>query len=78
MRAASCAPAAGPVAGLSSTAPISARPFLTASNSRQCQGVRRIRPRRADDSFTGQELELKTSTQLTREIRTLTTELHRG
>ena len=77
MGAASCAPAAGPVAGLSSTAPISARPFLTASNSRQCQGARRIRPRRADDSFTGQT-ELKTSTQLTREIRTLTTELHRG
>jgi len=34
--AASCAPAATPVAGLSSTTPISVRPFLTASKSRQC------------------------------------------
>jgi hypothetical protein len=36
IRAASCVPAAGPVAGLPSTAPISVRPFLPASNSRQC------------------------------------------
>ena len=34
--AASCAPAATPVAGLSSTTPISVRPFLTASKRRQC------------------------------------------
>ena len=36
IRPASCAPAAVPVAGLSSTTPISVRPFLVASNSRQC------------------------------------------
>ena len=36
IRAASCAPAAAPVAGLSSTTPISVRPFLTAAKSRQC------------------------------------------
>ncbi len=33
---ASCAPAFTPVAGLPRTTPISVRPFLTASNSRQC------------------------------------------
>ena len=32
---------------------------------------------KADHDFTEQELELKTNTQLTREIHTLTTELHR-
>src|SRR5712672_865513 len=32
---------------------------------------------KADHDFTEQELELKTNTQLTREIYTLTTELHR-
>jgi uncharacterized membrane protein len=32
---------------------------------------------KADHDFTAQELELKTNTQLTREIHTLTTELHR-
>ena len=31
---------------------------------------------KADHDFTEQELELKTNTQLTREIHTLTTELH--
>ena len=31
---------------------------------------------KADHDFTEQELELKTTTQLTREIHTLTTELH--
>jgi hypothetical protein len=31
----------------------------------------------ADHDFTPQELELKTNTELTREIRRLTTELHR-
>jgi uncharacterized membrane protein len=31
---------------------------------------------KADHDFTAQELELKTNTQLTREIHTLTTELH--
>ena len=36
IRPASCAPAAVPVAGLSSTTPISVRPFLVASNRRQC------------------------------------------
>ena len=33
---ASCAPAFTPLAGLSRTTPISVRPFLAASNSRQC------------------------------------------
>ncbi len=32
---------------------------------------------KADHDFTEQELELKTNTELTREIHTLTTELHR-
>ena len=32
---------------------------------------------KADHDFVSQELELKTNTQLTREIHTLTTELHR-
>ena len=32
---------------------------------------------KADHDFTAQELELKTNAQLTREIHTLTTELHR-
>ena len=32
---------------------------------------------KADHDFNEQELELKTNTQLTREIHTLTTELHR-
>jgi uncharacterized membrane protein len=32
---------------------------------------------KADHDFTEQELELKTNTQLTREIHTLTTELHK-
>lgn len=32
---------------------------------------------KADHDFLEQELELKTNTQLTREIHTLTTELHR-
>jgi uncharacterized membrane protein len=32
---------------------------------------------KADHDFTAQELELKTNTQLTREIHVLTTELHR-
>ena len=32
---------------------------------------------KADHDFTEQELELKTNTQLTREINRLTTELHR-
>jgi hypothetical protein len=32
---------------------------------------------KADHDFTEQELELKTNTQLTREIHVLTTELHR-
>jgi len=32
---------------------------------------------KADHDFTEQELELKANTQLTREIHTLTTELHR-
>jgi hypothetical protein len=32
---------------------------------------------KADHDFTEQELELKTNTQLTREIHQLTTELHR-
>src|ERR1700744_6424693 len=32
---------------------------------------------KADHDFTEQEVELKTNTQLTREIHTLTTELHR-
>jgi uncharacterized membrane protein len=32
---------------------------------------------KADHDFTEQELELKTNTQLTREIHHLTTELHR-
>ena len=32
---------------------------------------------KADHDFTEQELELKTNTQLTREIHTLTSELHR-
>ncbi|HWM95552.1 MAG TPA: DUF1003 domain-containing protein [Streptosporangiaceae bacterium] len=32
---------------------------------------------KADNDFTEQELELKTNTELTREIHTLTTELHR-
>ncbi len=31
---------------------------------------------KADHDFTEQELELKTNTELTREIHTLTTELH--
>jgi RibD C-terminal domain len=36
---ASFTPAAGPVAGLPRTTPISVRPFRTASNSRQCRAV---------------------------------------
>jgi uncharacterized membrane protein len=32
---------------------------------------------KADHDFVAQELELKTNTQLTRQIHTLTTELHR-
>lgn len=32
---------------------------------------------KADHDFNAQELELKTNTQLTREIHTLTAELHR-
>ncbi len=36
---ASCTPAATPVAGLARTTPISVRPFLAASNSRQCRAA---------------------------------------
>src|SRR5439155_1076788 len=49
------------------------RPPCTRGDRRQQSGTQQAK---ADHDFTEQELELKTNTQLTREIHTLTTELH--
>ncbi len=47
--------------------------FVMIGQNRQAE----FQQAKADHDFTAQELELKTNTQLTREIHTLTTELHR-
>jgi uncharacterized membrane protein len=47
--------------------------FVMIGQNRQAE----FQQAKADHDFTAQELELKTNTQLTREIHALTTELHR-
>ena len=57
--------------------PVPGRTFRAGPAGDQSTWQSAFQQAKADHDFTEQELELKTNTQLTREIHTLTTELHR-